>query len=71
MKITCKEYNKRWKEENYGYVVRMLFGKWVVCDGYAPDSETEIDENSIFVGYIVKEFNTFEEADQLRNLLNK
>ena len=70
MKITCKEYNRRWKEKRLGYVVRNIFGKWAVCDGYAPDCETEVEENAIFCGYIVKKFNTFEEADKLRNLLN-
>jgi len=70
MKITCKEYNRKWKEEARGYVVRRLFEKWVVCDGYAPDCETEVEENAIFCGYVVKEFDTFEEADKLRNLLN-
>lgn len=70
MKITCKEYNRQWKEKNLGYVVRMVFGKWVVCDGYAPDCESECDENAVFCGYIVKRFNTFEEADNLRNILN-
>ena len=70
MKITCKEYNRRWKEKNMGYVVRNLFGKWVVCDGYAPDCESETEETAIFCGYIVKKFDTFEEADTLRNLLN-
>lgn len=70
MKITCKEYNRRWKEENHGYVIRHLFGKWAVCDGYAPDTDTETDEDSLHVGYLVKSFDTFEEADKLRNLLN-
>ena len=70
MKITCREYNRQWKEKNLGYVVRRLFDKWVVCDGYAPDCESECNENDIFCGYIVKRFNTFEEADKLRNLLN-
>lgn len=70
MKITCKEYNRRWKEKNMGYVVRNVFCKWVVCDGYAPDCDAEVEENAIFAGYIVKKFNTFEEADNLRNLLN-
>jgi hypothetical protein len=70
MRITCKEYNRRFRAKQHGYVIRHLFGKWVVCDGYAPDCDTEIDENAIFCGYVVKTFDTFEEADHVRNLLN-
>ena len=70
MKITCKQYNEIWRAKNLGYVVRCLFGKWVVCDGYAPDSSSLTDENAIFCGYVVKRFETFEEADNLRKLLN-
>ncbi len=70
MRITCKEYNRRLREKNLGYVLRCLFDKWVVCDGHAPDCDTEIDENAIFCGYVVKTFDTFEEADNLRNILN-
>lgn len=70
MEITCKEYNRRWKEKKLGYVVRCLFGKWVVCDGYAPDCEAKVAENATFCGYVVKAFSTFEGADSLRNLLN-
>lgn len=70
MKITCREYNKKWEEKNLGYVVRNVFGKWAVCDGYAPDSDKEVDETAIFCGYIVKRFDTFEEANALRKTLN-
>lgn len=70
MKITCREYNNRWKEKKTGYVIRYFCGKYVVCDGYAPDCDTEIDENNIFCGYIIKAFDTFEEAEKLRNILN-
>lgn len=70
MKITCKEYNKRWKEKKLGYVIRYLFGEFVVCDGYAPDSDTEIEESAVFTGYVVKSYKTYEEAKQLRNILN-
>lgn len=72
MRITCKEYNRRWREKNGDqYVVRYLFDKWVVCDGYAPDCDTEIDENAIFVGKLVKVCDSFTKADTIRNLLNE
>ena len=71
MKITCREYNKLWREKNLGYVTRNVFGKWAVCDGYAPDSNSPTDSENLFTGYVVKWFDTFEEADELRNLLNK
>lgn len=70
MKITCKEYNRRWARKGLGYVVRHLFGKWVVCDGFAPDCDTEVEEKRYFVEYVVKQFDTYEEADALRNILN-
>lgn len=70
MLITCREYNRRWREEHLGYVVRYFCGKWVVCDGYAPDCDSEVDEKSIFCGYIVKEFDTADEALELQKILN-
>ena len=71
MKITCEEYNRRWKKKNTGYVVRGFGDKWLVCDGYAPtECFTEVEGTAIFVGYVVKAFNTFKEADNLRNILN-
>lgn len=70
MKITCREYNRRWEEKKIGYVIRYIFGKFAVCDGCAPDSEAEVEENAIFCGYIVKRFDSYEEAKNLRNLLN-
>lgn len=70
MKITCKEYNERFKQENHGYVVRYLFGKYAVCDGLAPECDTLVEENSIFAGRVVKEFDTYEEVGNLRKILN-
>ena len=69
-KITCREYNRRWREKGLGYVVRYLLGKWVVCDGFAPDSDYEVDENALFCGHIACEFDNFEDADAARVHLN-
>lgn len=69
--ITAKEYNRRFKEAGYSYVVRNLFGSWAVCDGLCRyDDDVMIEENSIHAGYVIKYFDTFEEADNLRNILN-
>ena len=70
MKITCKEYNRRWEEKKLNYVIRLVFDKWVVCDGKAPDSDALVEENAVFCGYVVKRFDNFEEAKYLQNLLN-
>ena len=70
MKITCKEYNRRWEEKNNGFVVRYFFGEYAVCDGYAPDCNALVDDTDIFAGNVFQFFKTFEEADKLRNYLN-
>ena len=59
-----------YKVTKTGYVIRGFGDQWLVCDGYAPDCFAEVDENAIFVGYVVKAFNSFEEAYVLRNILN-
>lgn len=66
--IKAEEYNK--KLDELGYVVRNVFGKWCVCDGKAP-SGIMVEKNSLFCGYIVKRFDTFDEANELRAILNK
>lgn len=70
MKITCKEYNRRFKEKNYGYVVRIMFGTWCVCDGLAPDSDMLIDEHSLWCGTVLKSGLTMKQADELCALMN-
>lgn len=70
MKISGKEYNRRFKAKGYGFVVRSFWDKWAVCDGLAPDTDDLVEETSIFLGYVVKYLPSFEEADSLRNMLN-
>lgn len=66
--MTAKEYNE--KMAGMGWVVRYAFGKWVVCDGTAPDGVT-VNENDIFVGNPLKWCDTMQQADTLCKLLNE
>jgi hypothetical protein len=66
--MTAKEYNE--KMAKLGWVVRYAFGKWVVCDGKAPDGIT-VNEGDSFVGHPLKWCDTMKQADTLCDLLNE
>ena len=64
--ITAEEYNEALGE---GWRVRYAFGKWVVCDGKAPEN-IRVKKGDIFIGNTLKWCDTMEQADTIRDALN-
>lgn len=65
--ITAEEYNER--RAGLGWCVRFAFGRWVVCDGKAPEG-VRVGVCDVFIGTPLKWCDTMKEADALRDLLN-
>jgi hypothetical protein len=50
-----------------GLVIRYFMGGFFLCDGKAPDG---CDDNELYIGNTVKWFETWEEANQMREMIN-
>jgi len=51
-----------------GLVIRYFMGGYYLCDGKAPEGHE--DDGELYVGNTVKWFESWEEADKMRNIIN-
>lgn len=54
--------------ENRGLVIRYFMGGYYLCDGKPPEGKSK--DGEIYVGNAVKWFETFEEADAMRKIID-
>ena len=52
-----------------GLVIRFFMGRYVLCDGKCP-AGVESEKDEIYVGTVVKMFDTWEEADAMRKVID-
>ena len=58
-------------EKKNGLVIRFFMGAYALCDGKCPDSIKAMhEEGDIYVGNLVKMFDTWEEADAMRKIVD-
>jgi hypothetical protein len=56
-------------ENTNGLVIRFFMGTYVLCDGKCP-AGVEPEKDEIYIGTIVKVFDTWEEADAMRKIVD-
>lgn len=56
-------------EKTNGLVIRFFMGKYVLCDGKCP-AGVEPEKDEIYIGTIVKMFDTWDEADAMRKVVD-
>lgn len=56
--------------ENKGLVIRYFMGKFALCDGQCPKG-VEPEEGEIYIGNLVKMFDTWDQANDMRKAIDK
>lgn len=56
-------------EKRNGLVIRFFCGAYALCDGKCP-AGVEPEEGEIYIGNLVKMFDTWEEADAMRKIID-
>lgn len=57
-------------EKRRGLVIRFFMGKYVLSDGKCP-AGVEPEPGEVYIGTVVKMFDTWEEANNMRDFINE
>lgn len=56
------------KTTKNGLVIRNCMDRYILCDGKAPEGHE--NDGNLYIGNIVETFKTWEEANQMRKMIN-
>lgn len=56
-------------ENKHGLAIRFFMSAYVLCDGKCP-AGVEPEEDEIYIGNLVKVFDTWDEANEMRKVID-